>query len=88
LFKIARDFVLVVAFFCVLDTILYFKDYNEVIVVSEYIKHEISMNNIKSFKTEKYEVLINEKKYKIIYHRDSLFAFRNDKFIKYDGIVD
>jgi len=88
LFKFITNFIFVIVFFILLESLLYYKDYSEVKIISEYIKYEIENNDISSFSSENYKVIVKEdKSYDIIFYRNSMFAFSRYKIIKYDGIV-
>lgn len=69
----------------VLEVNLYFKDYNEVLIINNNVRHEFE--NIGDINLEKYKIIIKEKEYTIIYYRNSIFNFKFFKKIKYRGII-
>lgn len=89
--KVIINSCFVLAFFVLVEILLYIKDYNEVVVLSKYISYDIKSKNMASFSNDKYVVDIkrgeNEVRYYITYSRDSIFAFEKLKIIEYDGIV-
>lgn len=89
--KFIINFFFVIAFFVVLEGLLYIKDYNEVVVLDLYIRYDIKHKNITSFSNEKYRVNIEcgekEIKYQISYNRDSVLKLEMLKIIEYGGIV-
>ena len=74
-----------------LEYLSYIKNYSEILILSEYINYEISINDISSFENENYRVIIEENnnsvRYSIIVNRNSFFRCGKLKKIKYDGIV-
>ena len=88
LFKFIVNFIFVLSFFVLLESLLYYKDYNEVEALSKYVKYEIENNDMDSFSNGRYEVIIeDDKRYTINFYRNSMFVFDKYKIIKYDGIV-
>ena len=86
--KIITDFLCVCVLCIVLEGVLYFRDYNDLMIMKEYFVYEIKNNDLKSFRDEKYEMcLTGENKFSLTLYRDSLFVFDKYKKIKYDGIV-
>jgi len=83
-----------VFFFCLmaLEYLTYIKDYNEMIVLKNYIIYDIKNNNLQNVYNEKYVVTIsykeNEINYEIVYKRKSLFNLNSFKKIKYNGIIN
>ena len=76
----------ILLFLIVLEFIKYRFDYNEVMILKEYVEFDYN-NNITSFKTNKYEVIILDDSYTIIYYRNSIFNIKFLKNIEYHGII-
>ena len=71
--KVIINSCFVLAFFVLVEILLYIKDYNEVVVLSKYISYDIKSKNMSSFSNDKYVVDIkrgeNEVRYYITYSR-------------------
>lgn len=77
------------AFFVVMDSLWYFKDYNELMILNNYINYDIKNNNLLSFHNDKFQVTIyNNREYEIMMKRTSLLSVEKYKKIKYIGIVE
>lgn len=76
----------------VLEYLTFIKDYNEMLVLKNYIIYDVKNNNLQTLYNEKYVVTIsyeeNKINYEIIYNRESLFNFNSFKNIKYNGIIN
>lgn len=69
---------------------MYIKDYNEVVILSEYIGYDIQSKGVSSFNSDKYIIEIEKGEqisYRITYSRNTIFVIGWFKSIKYDGIV-
>ena len=87
LVKFLENFICIFIFFVLLEGLLYFKDYNELMIIDNYLRYEIKNKELMSFSNERYEVIINDNEYSLILKRDSLFEFEWCKKIEYNGIV-
>lgn len=75
-------------FFSLLEGLLYYKKYNDLLIIKNYIEYDIKYKNIESFSNGVFKLnVMGDGKYEIIFNRNSLFAFNNFKNIKYNGIV-
>lgn len=70
-----------------LEVCVYYKDYNEIVSFSNYIKYDLKYKNIEDFSHDSYDVYIDGEKFSIICHRDSIFNFKFFKKIEYHGII-
>lgn len=86
--KFVINFIFVVCCFVLFESLLYYKDYNDLINIKKYVEYELKRNNFPVFMGEKFEIIIKENmEYTILLERESMFAFSKYKKIKYDGIV-
>ena len=68
LVKFLENFICIFIFFVLLEGLLYFKDYNELMIIDNYLRYEIKNKELMSFSNERYEVIINDNEYKPINH--------------------
>jgi hypothetical protein len=72
-----------------LEFFSYIKDYNDLMIINNYVKYEIESNGGVEIANEKYKVVLNNgDSYTISLKRNSVFNFEKYKIIKYNGIVD
>ena len=89
MYKFMIDFIFLVGYFALLESFLYYKDYNDFITMKCYVEYEIRENNGVPFLSGKYDVIFNDNgEYTFVYKRDSLFSFERYKKIEYNGIVN
>lgn len=86
--KFLFDLSFIIAFFCLSEEALYYKDYCELKLFSKYVEYDIKKYNINSFSNDLYEVVIKEnKEYEIVMNRNNILNINRYKKIKYNGIV-
>lgn len=86
--KYVIDYIFVVVFFCIIELCFFIKDYNELMIVNEFVRYELQSKNITSLKTEDYSVSIEGNgTYNITFKRKSIFSLQKYKTINYGGIV-
>lgn len=83
--KTLKNIVYLFVCLVILEICIYFKDYNEILIINNNVKYEI--DNIEYIKLKKYEIIIKEEEYSIIYYRNSIFNFKFLKKIEYRGII-
>jgi len=90
--KFLNSFIVFVFCFIIMEYVLYIKDYSELLVISNYIKYDIGINNLQSIYNEKYFVYIDYENdvisYEIVYNRDSLFNIERLKKISYRRVIE
>lgn len=71
----------------VLENVLYIRDYNEVVILSNYVRYEVMYNGFIGVIENNYEIHVYDDKFTIIYHRNGLIKNSFYKTIYYDGII-
>ena len=87
MFSFVKNAFYLIVCLLLLEACIYYKDYNEVVSFSNYIKYDYRHKKIESFSNDKYEVCIDGGKVSVIYYRDSIFNFKFFKKIEYHGII-
>lgn len=71
----------------IMECISYYKDYKHLYYLNSYISYDLKNNDLKSFSTDTYQVIIKEDEYFIIYKRKPILLMNFLKKIKYHGII-
>ena len=85
--KFIKECVYVLFLLMILEFVSFNKDYDQLLIISNYVAYDIENNNISSFSTSKYEVFVEHNKYKIVYYRRPIFNIKILKYIEYHGII-
>ena len=87
--KDIKNVVSLILFFLFLEYLLYVRDYNDLLIMNNYVQYEIKENGMRSLKNDKYELVLNDDgSYCLVITRDSLLNVEKYKKIKYVGIVE
>ncbi len=89
MFKFATNLICTIFFILFLEMIIYYRDYNSLIVIKNYIEKDLKSGFITDdLKYENIQIIIKENgEYLIYFYRDSFFLNESLKIIKYHGIV-
>lgn len=90
--KFVVNILYVIVFFILLEIINYYIDYNELLILNNYIKYDIKSGVTPSFNNDKYNIYFQQNKegisYTIIFKRESFFKIFKDDFIEYHNVID
>lgn len=82
-----KNYLCVLLFLILVEFINYSNDYNEVLILQNYVRYDIVMNNLSDSSSNNYEIKIDDNKYHIIYYRKSIFNLKFLEKIEYHGII-
>lgn len=87
--KFITNLICTIFFILFLEMITYYKDYNEISIIKNYIEDDLKNHKItKDLYFENTKIIIKENNEYLIYlYRDSFFSIDSLKIIKYHGIV-